>query len=184
VRKIAEYTVHNYHPYNVAVDNELAHHAAIAAAVREESRLRRAKIWLFAAGAFAIISLAVSLIVWLFTSPAMSLPIFAKTSESASELGALARGDVSKELSVSTRFNVFDKSPMATGEIVITSKEYAPEDLNTPEYQYCYVTNSTEIANAQQTLLAEVQNGRVDVKTNETYLLENALPLCTFKTNY
>ena len=179
--KRIEYETHNYSAYNEAVGHELEHHREIAAAVHEESRLRRAKVWVLIALAVAILALTISLIVWLFSGPRPDALSVFSSKDTSQDLGSIARAQDQKEIGVTTRFNVFDKSPMATGEIVVTSKEYTPDDLVEPLYQYCYVTNSTEISNATQTLIADVELGEVRLKTQDPFLIDNALPLCTFK---
>ena len=180
MNKRIEYTTHDYLPYNEAVRHELAHHREIAAAVHEESRLRRAKVWVLISLAIAILGLTLAVIYWLFSQPEANQIFAASSPKTRENLGAIAASENPKGIEVATSFNVFDKTPMATGEIVVTSKEFTPANLSQPQYQYCYVTNSTEISNATQILIADVEGGQVRVQTTDTFLLESALPLCTF----
>ena len=185
--KEREYSVNDYSAYNDAVTSELNHHREIAESVRQESILRKAKVAVFISGAIAILAVAIALIYLILSHVNSSPQITPSVVQSAGEvqnLGTISRSEGSPEFGITKSFNVFDSTPISTGEIVVTAKEYSPENLAVPEYQYCYLTSSTSITNVQQIELAEINpdTGERVVKTEDAFLMESALPFCSFIT--
>ena len=180
-----EYSVNDYSAYNDAVTSELKHHREIAESVRQESILRKAKVAVFISGTIAILAVAIALIYLILShvnsSPQLTISSVQSTAE-AQDLGTISRSEGSPEFGITKSFNVFDSTPISTGEIVVTAKEYSPNNLAVPGYQYCYLTSSTSITNVQQIELAEVspKTGELVIKTEDAFLVESALPYCSF----
>lgn len=180
-----EYRVNDYSAYNDAVTSELNHHREIAESVRQESILRKAKVAVFISGAIAILTVAIALIYLILSnvnsSPSMT-PSQVQSAVEAQNLGTISRSEGAPEFGITKSFNVFDSTPISTGEIVVTAKEYSPNNLAVPEYQYCYLTSSTSITNVQQIELAEINpdTGELVVKTEDAFLVDSALPYCSF----
>lgn len=183
--KHREYMVNNYSAYNDAVTSELNHHREIAEAVRQESILKKAKAAVFISGAIAILAIAIA-VIYLIISNVNSIPNISpsqiQSSAETQKLGTISRNEGSSEFGIKKSFNVFDSTPISTGEIVVTAKEYSPNNLAFPEYQYCYLTSSASISNVQQIELAEINpdTDELVVKTKDAFLIEAALPYCTF----
>ena len=180
-----EYRVNDYSAYNNAVTSELNHHREIAESVRQESILRKAKVAVFISGAIAILAVAIALIYLILSnvnsSPSMA-PSQVQSAVEAQNLGTISRSEGAPEFGITKAFNVFDSTPISTGEIVVTAKEYSPNNLAVPEYQYCYLTSSASITNVQQIELAEINpdTGELVVKTEDAFLIDSALPYCSF----
>ena len=180
-----EYRVNDYSAYNDAVTSELNHHREIAESVRQESILRKAKVAVFISGAIAILTVAIALIYLILSnvnsSPSMT-PSQVQSAVEAQNLGTISRSEGAPEFGITKSFNVFDSTPISTGEIVVTAKEYSPNNLAVPEYQYWYLTSSTSITNVQQIELAEINpdTGELVVKTEDAFLVDSALPYCSF----
>lgn len=180
-----EYISNDYSAYNDAVKNELYHHRQIAEVVRQESTLRRAKVAVFVVAGISIALVSFALIYLIVSHTRQPLHDYVQPTQSIQEsrdLGTISRNVGSGSVGITKAFNVFESTPMSTGELVVTSKNYEPSNLATPEYQYCYITSSASITNVQQIELADIdsETGELVIKTTDPFLIESALPLCSF----
>lgn len=185
VTKPREYSVNDYSVYNDSINNELNYHREIAQSIYQETILKKAKVAVLITISIAILAIAaalVYLIVNYANSEANVIPLQAQNTQESQDLGTISRIEGSPEFGISKAFNVFDSTSMSSGEIVVTAKEYRPDNLTSPDYQYCYLTSSISIVNAEQIELAEINpdTDELIIKTDDVFLIESALPLCTF----
>jgi len=173
-----EYVVSNYEPYNAAVAASLAQHRAHAALLGRQSNLNASKSFLLIVGGLSILGITLALIFWLL-KPAAPAYFSSESSGQSRELGELARGEGVTDFEISTSFTVFSTTPTSAGEIVVTGKEYEPDDLSTPSNQYCYMTTSDDVRGAE-TEIAYVADGEILLATEDEYLIREAVPLCQF----
>ncbi len=173
-----EYVVNNYEPYNAAVAASLSQHRAHAALLGRQSNLNASKSFLLVVGGLSILGITLALIFWLL-KPAAPAHFSSESSGQSRELSELARGEGVTDFEISTSFTVFSTTPTSAGEIVVTGKEYEPDDLSTPSNQYCYMTTSDDVRGAE-TEIAYVSDGEILLATEDEYLIHEAVPLCQF----
>jgi hypothetical protein len=63
---------------------------------------------------------------------------------------------------------------------VVTGKNFSPEDLITPEDQYCYIEPITAESGMSGVPIASMMNKELSLETTDKFLIQNALPSCQF----
>jgi len=179
-----EYTLHNYQPYNSAVDQVVQQHVLITESLRatnRESLLRQA---IMLAAAVAIACLVIAFIYWLlFAQPAQQFSNDV-TPAPTKELTAISENNPSSTFGSLQSFVQFTEKYASTGEVVVTARRYDVDDYEIPTYQWCYITTSTETTNSPDIELATIgDEGSVIVQTTDDRLLGEPLSLCDFITN-
>ena len=179
-----EYTLHNYHPYNSAVDQVVQQHILVTESLRASNRERLSRQALTLAAAVSLICLVIAFIYWLLL--AQPAPQFSNdvTPAPTEELAAISENNPSSTFGSLESFVQFTEKYASTGEVVVTARKYDVDDFESPTYQWCYVTTSTETMNSPDTELATIgDEGTVIVQTTDDRLLGEPLSLCDFITS-
>lgn len=179
-----EYTFHNYQPYNSAVDQVVQQHVLVTESLRASNRESLFRQALTLAAALSLICLVIALIYWLLL--AQPAPRFSNdvTPAPTEELAAISENNPSSTFDSLQSFVQFTEKYASTGEVVVTARKFDVDDLESPTYQWCYITTSTETMNSPDTELATISDeGTVIVQTTDDRLLGEPLRLCDFITN-
>jgi hypothetical protein len=177
-----EYTTYNFDPYNEAIDNQLETQRELIAEARSRKRLLNSKWSFYIISCICIIASTVAIIYWLLTDRKtgdFSSSLNANASEATSDLKLIAENSEEK-YGIDTSYTVFNKTVMATGEIIVTAKEYGPDSLDNPDYQYCYLDSS---AGTKKTItqLAFFEESGMELVTTNQRLIRDSIPLCQFQ---
>ena len=179
-----EYTLHNYQPYNSAVDQIVQQHVLVTESLRATNRESLFRQVLTLAAAVSLICLVTACIYWLlFAQPAPRISNDV-TPPPTEELAAISENNPSGTFGSLESFVQFTEKYASTGEVVVTARKFEVDDLERPTYQWCYITTSTETMNSPDTELATIgDEGTVIVQTTDDRLLGEPLSLCDFITN-
>ena len=182
------HTYHNFSKYNEAVDLELSRHDEARRVLKSKSVLLRAKALAFVILAFCVVLLTIFIIYSLFrdesrasVSQVPGSSTVEDTRKTKQQLTEIASGSENNNESfpIEKKFTVVSSTTMITGEKVVTAEEFLPDNLKSPNWVYCYVSNSNGTSqNAEY--LASYKDGEMTIETVDKYLLENAMPLCNF----
>ena len=173
-----EYVVHNYDAYNIAINNTLDQHRSLMLSLKSEVYIRWLKILSYVLAALCLTALTVAVIYWLlFASP--NVAGYRGEMGSEREMNTLASNEAPNSLEITTLFTVFTKTPTSTGELIVTAKNYSRSDLSNPDSQYCYITTSGDINDAEIEI-AYIDDGEIKVIATDDYLISEAVPLCQF----
>lgn len=181
---MVEYTVNNYGPLNKAVEVESEKYRAL-------SKVRLGKAFLyFCAGAALLIlaaSLAYGLIRYLFSAPDFFLS-GATSSEGLEEsrmLQSLSNNEAARTLPDGTsamierEFTSFTKVQAESGEMVVTGKKFASENLQKPFLQYCYLEGTSGGLSGIQ-LAERLSDGTIELFQDDITLNRYARQYCRF----
>jgi len=187
--KNRKYKHYNYNAYNNAVNLVAKEHASIAAEVAYKSKISKARLFLYYASGVSLVILILAIIYVLLNTewnkkspPAPLVTTIESTRESGQneQISNLPESVTAQEFGVTTEFTVFKQTPTANGEIVVTGQQYKPDNLKSPFHQYCYLTNDTSIANANEIELASIAENGLSITTEDNYLINEVFPLCNF----
>jgi len=179
-----EYTLRNYQPYNSAVDQVVQQHILVTESLRASNRESLFRQALTLAAALSLIGLAIAFIYWLLLAQPASQFSNDVTPAPTEELTAISENNPSSTFGSLESFVQFTEKYTSTGEVVVTARKFDVDDLESPTYQWCYITTSTETMNSPDTELATLgDEGTVIVQTTDDRLLGEPLRLCNFITN-
>ncbi|MEJ6706759.1 MAG: hypothetical protein QNK49_03590 [Porticoccus sp.] len=176
------YTAYNYAPYNAAVDNQLETQRELIAEARSRRKLIQSKWVFYITACISMLICVGALVYWLLNNKNTinsATPSQADTIKETSNLKQIAE-TATEIYSIDTSYTVFNKTVMASGEIVVTGKDYEPDSLDTPVDQYCYLDSSTSTQKII-TELAIVEYADMEVKTTDQRLINDGIPLCQFQ---
>ena len=182
------HTTNNFASYNAAVELELARH-------EEARKLLQSKSWFLRAQAIGLIIAAICLLLlivfgiyYFFPQHQTSVVPATLTEQTPQEARETTKqleeiSDANKDTDnifpIEKKFTVVTSTTMITGEHVVTAEEFLPENLKSPDWVYCYISNASGTSQRAE-YLASFKDGVKTVETEDSYLLENALPLCKF----
>ena len=175
-----EYESYNYDAYNAAVDLVLAQHRLLNDRMKLTNRqtfLRQLGFVLLSA---AVLVLALALARWLFT-----YQVAGSAGESSDgvpvneDFAAVSGGVPVSPNQITENYVQYTSTLTSAGEVVVTAREFAPDDFETPSRQWCYLTPSTSSLTAQAIELSEILDGELITRADEG-LYSEALTLCDF----
>jgi hypothetical protein len=84
---------------------------------------------------------------------------------------------------IETSFTIFHSTITASGESVVTGKEYDPKDITAPSNQYCYLRSVIDDSGFKSSIidLANFKDGNVIYLTGDSYLNGLTDSYCVFK---
>ena len=177
-----EYTSHNFEAYNAAVNNQLETQRELIAEAKSRKQLINSKKIFYFVASVSMVICAASFICWLLTKEEKStfiVPSESGTLGESSGLKQIADGSL-KKYGVDTSYTVFKKTVMASGENIVTAKEYNSDSLEKPVYQYCYLDSSVGTTKTITTLAILDETG-YEVSTKDQRLIQDGIPLCQFQ---
>ena len=177
-----EYTAYNYAPYSAAVDNQLETQRELIAEAGSRRKLLQSK-WLFYISAcICMLIFCAALVYWLLNNKNTVNSATSSQADTTKERSTLKQIDEAAPVNygIDTSYTVFNKTVMASGEIVVTGKEYDPESLDTPVNQFCYLDSPTGTKKTV-TQLAFVDDKGMEVVTTDQRLINDGIPLCQFQ---
>ena len=179
-----EYTLHNYQPYNSAVDQVVQQHVLVTESLRANNRESLLRQALMLTVAIALACLVAAVIYWLLFAAPTSKVGRDETPAPAEEFQAISDNNPPSAAGSFQSFVHFTRAYSSSGEVVVTAKEYEADDLESPAYQWCYITPSTSATNAPRIDLATIgDDGSIQVQTTDDRLLGEPLELCKFNSD-
>lgn len=179
-----EYTLHNYRPYNSAVDQVIQQHILVTDSLRASSRESLLRQGLMLTVTIALACLVAAIIYWLLFSVPTPRTVSDVTPAPAEELRAISENNPPSVAGSFQSFVQFTQAYSSSGEIVVTARKYDVDDYESPAYQWCYITPSTSTTNSPRIDLATIgDDGSMIVQTTDDRLLGEPLRLCDFITN-
>ena len=173
-----QYSVNDFDAYNSAVDSEVARVAALSESVRVNNWHRKAIVACWSSLAVAILLIAGAVAYKILSSPKLE---FGRGSASSENLSKLENSPSSEDPLITTNFVVFDKTTTAAGDVVATGKEYRPDNLEYPYWQYCYLEITSNSGTKSNVTLATARDGKIKIQSGGEQHPE-ALSLCTLQT--
>ena len=175
-----EYESHNYDAYNAAIDLVLAQHRLLNDRIKLANRqtfLRQLGFVLLGAAALV---LAMAIARWLFGYHGTgSVGENFDTVSVNEDFASVSEGMPVSPNQITENYVQYTSTLTSAGEVVVTAREFSPDDFEVPSRQYCYLTPSTSSLTAQAIELSEVLDGDVIVLADEG-LHGEALTLCDF----
>jgi hypothetical protein len=188
-----DYVSHNYEAMNRAIDTQVDKQFELGELYRFQQTSRRTMMLMHISISLCVIALTATLIWWLI-SPKNSLPGNTELSGySLSSIFDTSTHDALKTISkvestpnnpeqafINTSFTVFHRSLTPTGEYVVTGKTYQPDNLRSPEEQYCYLEKDQQGGNLSGSPLAYEEKGKIILETQDEALIAFARQYCQF----
>ena len=177
-----EYTAYNFDPLNSAIDNQLETQRALIAEAKSRKRLLNNKRAFYLITCICMVAFTVVIIYWLLSKREIMDVVSPSKSDTFEETYDLEQisGSSEEEYGVNTSYTVFKKTTMASGEIIVTGKEYEPDSLDKPVYQYCYL-DSPSGTTKKITQIAYIDESVMVISTQSNRLIIDGIPLCQFQ---
>lgn len=193
LNKTLDFEAHNYEPFNRAVDAEIARQNQLTEALRSQVHLNQSLILLRWAGIAALFILSIGFVLWLFQAKPASNYIPQERVTSSIDVkktaNVIQQNESHSSSMIKTKFTVFETMTTDTGKQVVTGRVYVPENLEKPDWQYCYLSVSLEAGNSdaalldQDTLMRTLANkgdGQINIVTKDDSLMKVAKNYCRF----
>jgi len=184
VMKSKSYVHYDYEAYNAAVDLDLSRQAVAIQKLQSEKRAIDLKNILFILGVLGVLLLTLALLYLLLFRSDNENKGDSKSLVHQSQLSEISNAQKSaeklrsKNVGFTTTFSIFSKGFTTAGDPIITAMEYLPSNVNQPHWQYCYLRSAT--GNLQSMIATKKEDDDIEIKTDDQYLIDEALPLCTF----
>lgn len=177
------YVSHNFDSMNRAIDNQIQKQELMSLIYRTQRYEKSTRTVFYVVATLAISALTVTLIWWLFNAQPTAFTLDMPALEDRQALQTLstnAQPSGSDAGFINTSFTVFHRNLTPSGDHVVTGKTYAPENLDQPYEQYCYL----ESANAQGALnaipLASYDESAFTQETSDSNLSKLIPRYCRF----
>ena len=188
-----EYQSDNYEPFNRAVKAEIARQNQLTDALRSQVALNQSLFWLRWAGIFALLIISISFALWLLkakpsSSYTQQSPV-SSTIDVKKTANVIQQNSQQSSAAIKTKFTVFETMTTDTGKQVVTGRVYTPENLETPSWQYCYLSiemdtdsavNSKADSDTLMRTLANKNDEKIDTITKDPLLIELSNIYCRF----
>jgi hypothetical protein len=174
-------TSNDFTAIDKAIDFELQKRNELNRLYASQKHINRSTTYLYACASLCLLLITGSFIYWLFFIE-NKIPIqnLKPNNDNSISLKKIANNDETIKESINTSFTVFQRKQMETGEYVVTGKNFTPEDLITPEDQYCYVEPITAESGMAGEPIASMVNKELLIETTDEFLIKYALPNCQF----
>lgn len=174
-------TSNNYTAMNNAIDVEIQKRSELSALYSSQKQMNRSTIYLYICASFCLLLVTGSFIYWLFfVGNEVDNQHLKPNKDNSVSLKKIANNDDTIKKSIDTSFTVFQRKQIETGEYVVTGKNFIPEDLITPEDQYCYIEPITADSGMAGEPIASMVKNELLIETTDKFLMQNALPHCQF----
>ena len=175
------YTLHNYQPYNSAVDQVVQQHMLLTASLRASNREVVLRQVLLVISVLMLACLLAALIYWLLFTGSVRQTASDVTPAPVQELTEISANNPSNRIGGFKSFVQFTEAYTSSGEIVVTGRKYDVENFDAPINQWCYLTASTSTTNSIDIELATIgDDGLIVSQTTDPRLLGEPLGLCDF----
>lgn len=177
------YVSHNFDSMNRAIDNQIQKQELMSVIYRTQRYEKGTRTVFYVVATIAIVALTATLIWWLLNTSPVPLTLDLPAIDDRKALQTLSGNADSAGADagfINTSFTVFHRNLTPSGDHVVTGKTYAPENLDQPYEQYCYL----ETANAQGALnaipLASFDEQAYREETQDANLLKLINRYCRF----
>jgi len=187
-----KFTTHNFEAMNRAIDTEVDRRFEISELYRYEGSSRRSLMFMHIATSLSVIAVASAVVWWLFNPPTGSVvttgtepPTFSNTFDRSTTdaLNILSEQEKTNDEDkpfINTSFTVFHRTLIPSGEYVVTGKTYQPDNLKTPNEQYCYLEQAQSASGLSGEPLASINEGDFTLETDDASLISFARKYCQF----
>jgi hypothetical protein len=184
-----DYVSHNYDAMNRAIDTEVDKRFELNELYRFQQTSRRTLMFLHITSSLCVIAVTAVIIWWFFhqTSPVFNEPsptfngaFDRSTSDALSLISDQEKNNESEQNYINTSFTVFHRTLVPTGEYVVTGKTYQPEDLSSPDEQYCYLEKNQSSDGLTGLPLASINESEYIIETDDNELIGFARQYCQF----
>lgn len=177
------YTAHNFEAMNRAIDTQIQKQELMSVIYRNQRYENSTRTILFVVSAISIASLSAALIWWLLFPGHPSYQQRLSINDDNPALITLSgqeqiNGDDAPF--IDTSFTVFHRNLTPSGDYVVTGKTYVPNDLNTPNEQYCYLEAANPKGELSAKPLAAYEGEQFKWETTEPLFIELAEDYCRF----
>jgi len=190
-----DFVSHNFEAMNRAIDTEVDKRFELNELYRYQQTSRRTLMFLHIAVSLCVIAVSAAVIWWLFHQPTGyqiehgSIPFTEASTSSAFDRDTSAALSVISEHEqpsqveqtfINTSFTVFHRTLIPTGEYVVTGKTYQPDNLKSPNEQYCYLEKSQSSSDLTGQPLASINEADFTLETDDSELIGFARKYCQF----
>lgn len=179
--KAHSYTAYNFSQLNDAIDIEIQKRNELSRLYASQKKMNRSTMYFYICASVCLLLLTITFIYWFgFSEPKENVQYSKPIEENSTSLKQIADNENSSHDTINTSFTVFQRKQIETGEYVVTGKNFTPEDLLTPEDQYCYIEPITSDSGMSGEPIASILDEELIIETADTFLIHNALPYCQF----
>ncbi len=178
-----DYVSHNFDAMNRAIDNQVQKQELMTFIYRTQRYEKSTRTVFFVVASIAIVALTATLIWWLLQATPPSYPVAPANSENRQALQSLSSTEqIQGEDApfINTSFTVFHRNLTPSGDHVVTGKTYAPENLNRPYEQYCYLETATSQGGLSGVPLASYDGEHFTQETDDANMVKLAERYCRF----
>jgi len=177
------YVSHNFDSMNRAIDNQIQKQELMSVIYRTQRYEKSTRTVFYVVASVAIIALTATLIWWLMRSPPpayLTRPIATESRQALQSLSSTETVSGADAPFINTSFTVFHRNMTPTGDSVVTGKTYAPENLNQPYEQYCYLETATDQGALSGIPLASYDGDRFTQENTDAQMITLAERYCRF----